>query len=1017
MNSKINLAGEWEFCLDSEKKGIGEHFENAGYGDTIMLPGSVSFAKKGKANRSRETGFLTDVFRFEGYAWYRKTIRLPFGSESELKGKHFFLTLERSRITTVWVDGKLVGSRNSFIAKQIYDLTGFITGLSTAITVMVSNVDYIAPGGHMTSPDTQTNWNGILGEISLEISEKARIEHAEVRSELDKKSAVINTSLEAFEEADIKVEAVTDLCILKKEYLKEDADISAWEERAIKEQPAETDPELLESYLDIKKDAVCPVTFDTTLEAGVTAAQLKIVFPEDAKLWDEEEPYLYRITLYLKDSSGEVLSKKVLWFGLRSFTAEGDHFYINGRKTFLRGRHQGLLFPLSGFAPMNVTGWLKDLKIAKDWGFNQERCHTCTPPEAAFIAADLLGIYLQPEIPFWGTWHGEEDEEYEGVKEAQEFLREEGFNILREFAGHPSFVMMSLGNELWGNTEALDKLLAGYKNIRPDILFTQGSNNFQWSPQILPHDDFFAGVRFTKERQIRGSYAQCDAPLGRIQKSKPSTNWNYDDAIKPARKETTEGRESASGTVNIQYGTGVKRVKLSDVSGELVPEIPVISHEIGQYFIYPDYNEITEYKGVCQARNLEIFQERLEDVSLSARAEGYFESSGALAMDCYKLELEAALRSKNLAGFQMLDLQDYSGQGTALVGPLNALMKNKGLISPKDWRSFCSSAVVLGEFDSFVVTAGDHFTLKVKLAYYRKKPLKKVKLKVALFDADAGKLVSEAQKDVEIPEETGLFTLAEFETKVPDDNEMERYDLSLSVWDGEDIIAENRYRLWAYEKAEKLKADTDIFVVEDEGGEEVSFEVTTSGNVAITTDWVETDAAIDTGRSVLFYLNPSENRSLPGAYCTDFWNYPMFKSISESMGKPIPVGTLGTLIAKDHPALAHFKTESYSTPQWYEIIERSRSSLLNWLGFRPIVTVIDNCESNDNLGIIYEFMIMDGKNGPSHVLVCTSPLRKLAQEGNAPAAALERSLLEYLEGESAEDILRTHTQQLRRLAY
>jgi hypothetical protein len=135
------------------------------------------------------------------------------------------------------------------------------------------------------------------------------------------------------------------------------------------------------------------------------------------------------------------------------------------------------------------------------------------------------------------------------------------------------------------------------------------------------------------------------------------------------------------------------------------------------------------------------------------------------------------------------------------------------------------------------------------------------------------------------------------------------------------------------------------------------------------------------------------------------------------MGKPIPVGTLGTLIAKDHPALAHFKTESYSTPQWYEIIERSRSSLLNWLGFRPIVTVIDNCESNDNLGIIYEFMIMDGKNGPSHVLVCTSPLRKLAQEGNAPAAALERSLLEYLEGESAEDILRTHTQQLRRLAY
>ncbi len=1031
MNSKVNLAGKWDFCLDGEMRGIDEHFENVSFDDEIVLPSSTSFSKKGEVNKARETGQLTEVYKFEGYSWYRKKVFLPAKSWAQIEDCHFFLTLERTRISTVWVDGKKVGSKNSFIARHIYDLTGFVENTEPEITIMVSNTGYVTGGGHMTSPDTQTNWNGLLGEISLEICDCVHIERTEVRGDFKKNSALIKAQAIGFENAEISVKITTDLCILKPEYLAPDADLTDWEKRASSQQADATDMDILEKWLDIKQDVIPEQFFVHKLHDGKNEFDMKIKFPAGAKFWDEEEPYLYRFRLEILDVKRKKLAEKYLWFGLREFKAQGDHFEINGRRTFLRGRHQGMLFPLSGFAPMNVTGWLKDLKIAKDYGLNHERFHTCTPPEAAFIAADLLGIYLQPEIPFWGTWLSKDDEKYGEVKAAQEFLTEEGFNILKEFAGHPSFVMMSMGNELWGSPEALNELVGGYKAVYPDICFTQGSNNFQWVPNIQPHDDFFSGVRFTKERQIRGSYAMCDAPLGPIQKWKPSTNWNYDRAIKPPYSEAALKAASAwnpgKGTVEIQYGTGVKTVNLSESPGELVPHIPVVSHEIGQYFIYPDFREIADYSGVCQARNLEVFQERLEEMSISARSEGYFRSSGLLAMQCYKNELEAAIRSSLMAGFQMLDLQDFSGQGTALVGPLNALMKSKGLITAKEWREFCSSAVVMGRFYSYVLTCGEKFDFTVNLAFYRKKLPGKPKLCISIVNSDTGKAVFADELDIVSAFKAkaeehegdfcGLYDLGSFSADIPGDTGIVKYTLCLEVKDGKKTVCENHYDLWAYEKFENIKPTTDVYVVEEEDGSEISFEVTQSGKVAVTDDMIETDAAVSEGKSVLFYLTPSENRSLPGAYCTDFWNYPMFKSISESMGKPIPVGTLGMLIANDHPALAGFKCETYSTPQWYEIVERSRVSLLNWLGFRPIVTVIDNCEANDNLGIIYEFMIMDGPNGPSHVVICTSPLRKLIQEGNAPAAALEKSLLSYLEKGPADGILRTHMQQLRRLAY
>ena len=137
--------------------------------------------------------------------------------------------------------------------------------------------------------------------------------------------------------------------------------------------------------------------------------------------------------------------------------------------------------------------------------------------------------------------------------------------------------------------------------------------------------------------------------------------------------------------IEIQYGTGVKKVKAADNGGVLIPHIPVVSHEIGQFAVYPNFREIDKYTGVLKARNFEVFRDRLKEKGMLDQADDFFYTSGKLSVQCYKEELEAAARTKLLAGYQILDIQDFSGQGTALVGILDAFMDSKGHVTPEEW--------------------------------------------------------------------------------------------------------------------------------------------------------------------------------------------------------------------------------------------------------------------------------------------------------------------------------------------
>ena len=662
--------------------------------------------------------------------------------------------------------------------------------------------------------------------------------------------------------------------------------------------------------------------------------------------WDEAHPEIHTISI---DLDGDVYETT---FGLRDVRTVGRRLLINGRETFLRGKVDNLLYPKTGYTPTDVASWMTILGIAKEYGINHYRYHTACPPDAAFTAADLLGVYMAPELPFWGTVAEEGEEGYD--ERERDFLFQEGFRILREYGHHPSFLWLSLGNELWGSKDVLNRMMRAYREADDTKLYSSGANNYQFVPDVLDEENVFVGVRLGRERLIRGSYAMCDAPQGIVQTTAPESVSNYDASIVPE----TLGQSGEAGKVQIQYGTGVKEVDAQSADA-LIPDVPVISHEVGQYVFYPDFSEISRYTGPLKPRNIEAMRENLERAGLYGEHEAFFRQTGHLAVECYKREIETLLRSREVSGFQLLDLQDYTGQGTALVGVLNAMMENKGLISAEEWREFCAGTVVLGEFTSFTGVMGEDIRFDVQISECD--PEKQhTCIRCTLMDGERELYACDVTPGARQGRLTDAVSVT-FPAECYRDAMQERITgltVVLTLEDG----TRNHYPIW-------LIPPVDIRITR-EGIEKDRRMVA----------FVSAEEKADGAAIVV----PSAEGQLPAEYCTDFWCYPMFRSISESMGKPVPVGTMGLSIDTASPLLKRFAQEDYTTPVWYAILQTAHVQRLP-ADVHPAVQMIDNTERCARLGILYQ------QDGVWHLTA------RLWEKPNDPAVrALAWSLWEAL---------------------
>ena len=893
--SRIPLEGNWGLQLDTAGAGIAPDWLTKSCTDSLFLPGTTDMGKKGTYNTDMTlTTSLSREYVFEGKALYTKQVDIP----EEWDGTSVRLVMERTKPTTIWIDGKEVGANNDISTAQQYDLSSYLFPGTHTVAILVDNGKQAVPekvygSSHAYSASTQTNWNGIIGDFYLESVPLCGIDDIQLYPDVAKKVVTARVTLRNPDKG------------VGKGILSFYAE--AWNTDKQHKTPVQT----------VEVDWTKP------------EQELELALGDKALLWSEFTPALYRLSVSLK--TDQSVDTEQATFGLRDFKAKGRQFTMNGKVTFLRGKHDACVFPLIAHTAMDVETWRHYFQVAKQYGINHYRFHSWCPPEACFEAADIEGIYLQPELPVWGNIDIDDTE-------LCDYLLKEGRNLHRAYSNHASFVMFGLGNEMSGE-EGLAMLIQTFKKEDNRHIYASGSNNYLGFKGKQADEDYFTTCRVGCEddkqfnTHARASFSFADA---------------YD-----------------GGYLNHTYPNS----EMDFSSANALCDVPIISHETGQFQVYPNYEEIKKYTGVLKPRNFEIFKKRLEEAGMIDQAHDFMMASGKWSALLYRADIEMNLRTPEWGGFQLLDLQDYPGQGSAYVGILDAFMESKGLIAPEEWRHFCSEVVPLFCTEKFCWTNDEALTGEVEIANYSESDLNSKQLSWTLTDSKQQVL----DKGV-LPLQVKQGELAKVGTLKPaiaSVRKAEKVTLALSI-DGTPY--RNDYSLWIYPAADK--------------------EVAPSEDICVTDDLDAHLKYLTEGGKVLWFPSKDKHKdqTVGGLFQTDYWNYRMFRTICENLDRPVSPGTLGILTDPGHPALADFPTEFHTNWQWFPIIKQSYPMILDRLSddYRPIVQVIDNVERNHKLGLLFEFKVGNGK-----LLVCMSDLK--AVQDKPEARQFYRSILEYME--------------------
>lgn len=898
-NHSVSLSGKWAFQIDREDKGIREEWFNKTLNDRINLPGSMPEKLKGDdvTVRTRWTGslydssyyfnpymekyridgqvklpfFLTPDRHYVGVAWYQKRVTVP----DSWKGERVVLFLERPHIeTTVWINRQEVGMQNSLCVPHVYDLTSYVTpGKSYLVTIRVDNrikEINVGPDSHSITDQTQGNWNGIVGKIELQSTPKVFFEDIQIYPDLAGKKALVRMNVRASSSVNGEIT------------------LSA------------------KSFNTDVNHEIAPVYQTVTVRKGDNLFEMELPMGQDFLIWDEFSPALYRLTATLKN--GKQIETKQIQFGMREFTINGKWFYINGRKTMLRGTVENCDFPLTGYAPMDVASWERVFRICRSYGLNHMRFHSYCPPEAAFIAADLVGFYLQPEGPSWPN-HGPKLGNGQPI---DKYLMDETIALTKAYGNYASYCMLACGNEPSGHwVNWVSKFVDYWKTADSRRVYTGASVGGSWKWQ--PHNQYHvkAGARGV-------TWA----------KRQPESMSDY-------------------------------RAKIDTVRQ------PYVSHETGQWCVFPDFNEIRKYTGVNKARNFEIFRDILEDNDMGGQAHDFMMASGKLQAICYKHEIEKTLRTPDYAGFQLLALNDYSGQGTALVGVLNVFFEEKGYINAAEFRRFCSPTVPLARIPKFVYTNDESFHADIEIAHFGATPLREARTIYTVKD-EYGKVYAHGtvgSSDIPIG---NLFSLGSVDLDLGAIDTPQKLNLEICI---ENTSAVNDWDFWVYPAHVEL-AEGDVYTTDTLDEQAISV-LEQGGNVLITAA-----GKVSYGKEVVQHFTPV------------FWNTSWFKMR--------PPHTTGIFLNEYHPLFKEFPTEYHSNLQWWELLNKAQVMQFTDFpdDFQPIVQNIDTWFISRKIGVLFEANVLSGK------LMMTSMDITSQLEKRVAARQLHKAILDYMNSDN-----------------
>ena len=874
--SRIDLSGEWSVKLDSTNLGVKENWAvNKFLGSPISLPGTLDDAGIGAPSTLKPAinnyvmSNLTRKHQYIGKAWYQREVDIP----NSWKGNNIKLGLERIIWeSSVYMDGKLIGTANSLVGSHDYNLSELAPG-KHLLTICIDNSNkfpFINVAGsmypdvvnqdmaHAYTNHTQIKWNGILGNIELVATSKNTPHNVQVypNAQLNKLKVTFNQSSEIEGAINLVVKSVSGLEVYNRE-------------------------------LDVSKE-----TNGTYV--------VEIDKPKGIELWDEFHPNLYDIEVLT--NSGKADTR----FGYKFVGNNDGNLSLNNKRIFLRGNLECVIFPLTGYPPTEKKEWAKLIKQAKNYGLNHLRFHSWCPPKSAFEAADEAGFYVQVELPHWSLKVGEDEN-------TTLFLIEEAHKIIKDYGNHPSFIFMALGNELEGDSNVLNTLVKDLKTKDDRHMYATTAFSFQRPMGTRPEaeDEFFI-AQWTNKGWIRGQG---------IFNAKPPH-------------------------FNADYTSGAAHIK-----------IPLVSHEIGQYSVYPDMSEIEKYTGVLKPLNFIAIKNDLEKKGLLDLAPEFTYSSGKLAALLYKEEIERALKTPSFDGFQLLQLQDFPGQGTALVGLLNAFWESKGVISAEEFSQFNSELVPLIRFEKAVYEQGEAFEASVEIANFYK-DLNNQTIDWIITD-DSGTEVKKGSLNAVNLTVGNNPNLGSIHYAI-DAKVAKKLTVTVSL---KNTKYKNNWSIWVYPK-------------------EVS---TTASDVLITKSITHAIKALGKGRKVLLSPDPKSLKGITGRFVPVFWSPVHF---------PKQPATMGVLLDNKLPVFNSFPTDNFTNWQWWDLCINSKSLITDDMNVKPLVRVIDNFVTNHHLSNLFEAKVGNGQ-------LVFSSIDLTSNLNDRPVARqLLHSILEYMKSDA-----------------
>ncbi len=875
----INLAGHWSVKLENKNDPALHHLEG-NFEGTIDLPGSLAENKLAYKTIGSDYGILTPEYKYVGKAYYTREIDIP----RSWNGKNIEIYLDRVLWESrVLIGGEELSRQDGLGTAHIHKLASLSPG-KHELTIIVDNdmIHNIGDKGHAYGEYTQSIWNGIVGKMEMRAYDALRITSVKTIPDIDKEQLTVEYLIES--DVDIKGKLSYEIALLSNEQII----ISG----------------------ELKKSLI----------AGNNVISIVIPIGKKLQKWSEFTPVTYLLRTSIRSRKQTDVYETE--FGYYQVSHDGTKILINGDPVFLRGNIDCVHFPLTGYPSCNIEDWERIFRIYKEYGLNHARFHSWCPPEAAFKAANRVGIYLQAEASIWIDWWMSEDMKAKGRPEMDtkghpkglgyelerdSFVVAEMNRVVDVYGNNPSFTMFCIGNEL-GNSDfaEMEKWVADLKDKDPRRLYSIST-----AREITAIDDYSAthyikGVGRT--RGLSGSH----------------TDWDFEEVYSKM-------------------------------------DIPIIAHEIGQWPVYPKWSEIDKYSGVLKARNFEEFKAVAEENGIADQDIDFARASGALNQIMYKYETESFLRTASCAGVQLLSMQDYQGQGEALIGWLDAHWDSKGIISPEKFKEHYNTTVPLLRFEKYVWRSNETFTARAQLSHNGPIPLT-AECKWTISDPK-GKIYEQGTFVNKTFALGSLTDLGEISFSLKNINSAQKLNVKVEVIG---TNYQNSWDIWVY-PADLPAPEFDDILLTDAIDEEALNMLAGGGKVLLMAHQLGT-----------------EETSVKAHYYPLYWSLTFFPGQGKSC--------IGLLLNESHEAFRDFPTSYHSDWQWETISKDAKGFILNDLpaSYRPIAQPVDDFHRNNKVGSIFEVKVGDGS-----LLVCGYNL-----DSDLPVAGqLKRSLVRYMRSE------------------